>query len=361
MTRKAAKSHHRTRQKTPYENAGIMEAVFFRCSLIQLTEDQEANFDLTDEEGSYRLLPFRRSGGTSTPEERPNSYYPIYYNENDKSFSLEKTPSAVEILPIDKLGKKRVWRQTRPSLLEAVKRGDMVCKKSKGNFVIYMKDRIKEGRKPKTMWTDSKYDASSNGTMLLKDIFNGEKLFSYPKSIYTVKDTVEIVSKRGGDDIILDFFGGSGTTAHAVLELNREDGGNRKFIIVEQMDYIETVTVPRVAEVLKRSESEDDFVYVELLEWNKKFIDDLEKAKTKAEIKKVKAKIEQEAFFRYAYEPEQFDNKAFDALTEKEQKKALMDMLDMNHLYVNKGSMNDATFKVSEEDKKLNAQFYSAA
>ncbi|MEL7658948.1 MAG: hypothetical protein AAGU75_23910, partial [Bacillota bacterium] len=99
--------------------------------------------------------------GTSTPEERPNSYYPIYYDEKHKVFSLEKIDGYLEIFPIDKLGKKRVWRQTRPSFLEAVKRGDMVCKKSNGKYVIYMKDRIKEGRKPKTIWTESKYDASA--------------------------------------------------------------------------------------------------------------------------------------------------------------------------------------------------------
>jgi len=167
-------------------------------NFVRLTKEQARDFDMKDEMGEYRLLPFRRSGGTSTPAERPNSYYPIYYNEKTKGFSLENKEGFVEILPIDKLGKKRVWRQTKPSFLEAVERGDMVCKKSNGKWVVYMKDRIKEGRKPKTIWTHSKYDASANGTMLLKGMFKGEKVFSYPKSIYTIKDIIDILTERGG-------------------------------------------------------------------------------------------------------------------------------------------------------------------
>ncbi len=329
-------------------------------NFVKLTKEQELDFDKKDEDGEYRLLPFRRSGGTSTPEERPNSYYPIYFDEKNNTFSLEKKAGSIEIYPIDKLGKKRVWRQTRPSFLEAVTRGDMVCKKSSGKWVVYMKDRIKEGRKVKTIWTDSKYDASANGTMLLKNLFSGEKIFSYPKSLYTVKDTIDIVTERGGNDLILDFFAGSGTTAHAVLDLNKEDGGKRNFILCEQMSYVDSVTKERVSKVIKNN-GVGSFVYAELMEWNEQYVTAIKEADSARKLLNIYEKMKGEAFFRYDVDLSKFDEKEFEKLPLKEQKQALCECLDKNHLYVNLSEMDDATYKVSAEDKKLNKEFYQSA
>ncbi|MGC8622040.1 MAG: DNA methyltransferase [Caldisphaera sp.] len=326
-------------------------------NFIDLTEQQKLDFDEKDKEGEYRLLPFRRSGGTSTPDERPNSYYPIYYNEQKGSFSLEKQNGFVEILPIDKLGKKRVWRQTRPSFLEAVKRGDMICKKSKNRYILYMKDRIKEGRKPKTIWVDSKYDASANGTMLLKNIFGGEKLFSYPKSLFAVKDTIDIITERGGDDIILDFFAGSGTTAHAVLELNKEDKGNRQFILCEQMNYIGDVTVERIRKIMGK---ETDFIYCELMKYNQDALEKLDDAKDTKQLLSIWKDLCEKYFLDYNLEIKKFNDNLdeFNELSISNQRRILTEMLNKNQLYVNLSEIDDAQFKVSEEDKELNKKFY---
>jgi adenine-specific DNA-methyltransferase len=335
-------------------------------NLIKLTKEQELDFDKKDKTGEYRLLPFRRSGGTSTPEERPNSFYPIYYNEKKNIFSLEKKEGFVEILPIDKLGKKRVWRQTRPSFLEAAERGDMVCKKSNGKWVVYMKDRIKEGRKPKTIWTNSKYDASANGTMLLKEIFNGEKVFSYPKSLYAVKDTIDILTERGGDDIVLDFFGGSGTTADAVIKLNAEDKGNRQFILCEQMDYVGDVTVNRVRKVIKGQNC--DFIYCELMKYNEAFIERIQAAKSSKELLKIWKDMAEGSFLNWYVNPTMPEEavKDFEELGREEnglekQKRLLAALLDKNQLYVNLSEIDDAQFKVGKKDKALNKAFYGEA
>ncbi len=328
-------------------------------NFIKLTKEQELDFDKKDTVGEYRLLPFRRSGGTSTPEERPNSYYPIYFDEKNNTFSLEKKGGSIEIYPIDKLGKKRVWRQTRPSFLEAVARGDMICKKTSEKWVIYMKDRIKEGRKVKTIWADSKYDASANGTMLLKGIFSGEKLFSYPKSLYTVKDTIDIVTERGGSDIVLDFFAGSGTTAHAVLDLNKEDGGSRQFILCEQMHYVDTVTKERVAKVIKNI-GKGSFIYVELKKWNEEYMIEIQEADSSRKLLNIYEKMKKESFFRYDVDLSKFEEKEFEKLSLKEQKQILCECLDKNHLYVNLSEIDDSTYKVSVDDKKLNKEFYKA-
>lgn len=224
---------------------------------LDLTDDQAKAFGHNDDISDYRLLPFRRSGGLSTPEERPNSYYPIFYNPINGKIDIIQFEDSLPIYPIDSKGKNRVWRQTKPSLMKAVSRGDMVIKKTDEGFTVLMKDRIKEGRKPKTIWTDSKYDASTHGTVLLEKIFGETKLFSYPKALDTVIDTLSVIVKEDQEAIICDIFGGSGTTGHAVINLNREDGGARKYILVEMGTYFDAVTKPRILKVIYSKDWKD--------------------------------------------------------------------------------------------------------
>lgn len=165
------------------------------------------------------------------------------------------------------------------------------------------------------------------------------------------------------NDLVLDFFAGSGTTCAVAHKMGRQ------YIGIEQMDYIHDLPEARLKKVIAGEQGGiskevnwhggGSFVYCELLEWNQRHVNTLEKATTKKEISAVKTKMEQEQFFRYTYDPSQWNGKAFDALTIDEQKKVLLDMLDMNHLYVNKTSIAETTFAVSDEDKGLNEQFYT--
>ena len=225
----------------------------------------------------FRWRDFLRTGGLSTPQERPNSYYPIYFLPQDEHISLERiSDEQIEILPLDSNENKRVWRKTPPSFLKHVNDNEIKVERNKsGQWKVKIIDKIKKGTRPKSVWTDSKYDASSHGTKLLKNLFEGQKVFSYPKSIHAVKDIIEIFTEKEGDDIILDFFAGSGTTAHAVLELNEKDSGIRQFILVEQMDYVESVTVPRVEKVIKKQNS-GDFIYCELMQYNQTYMDKIQ-------------------------------------------------------------------------------------
>ena len=365
---------------------------------LALSTEQEGSFGEADDDGKYRFLPFRRSGGTSTPDERPNSEFSIYYSKsleniiavggertedvskiykpkyiltlNSKNELVKNNPTTflnnilddiIEILPIDILGKRRVWRWSdREAILKAAKNNEFKIVIDKEKYTIQLKDRIKAGRKPKTIWSDSKYDASANGTMLIKKMFDGEKLFSYPKSLYTVKDTVQILTNLDGDDIVLDFFGGSGTTAQAVLDLNKEDEGNRKFIICEQMDYINIVTAPRIKKVIDKN-GEGSFVYTELLKSNQQYIDDIQKAKTKKELKNLWSLMQETAFLSYKVLPQNIDNTIteFEGLTFEDQQHFLIEILDKNLLYVNQSEINDKTHNVSKYDKEMNQLFYS--
>jgi adenine-specific DNA-methyltransferase len=217
---------------------------------LDLTEEQEGDFNLEDKKGKYRLLPFRRSGGLSTPEERPNSEYPIFYYALSGKIDIEEFPGSARIMPVDSLGKRRVWRQTRPSLMKAVAEGDIVIKETAEGHTVMMKDRLKDGRKPKTVWTDSKYDSSTHGTIMIKQLFGDKEVFSYPKSLWASADTLKVMTGGDFNSDVLDFFAGSGTTGHAVVELNRDDGGRRKYILVEMGEYFESVTKPRMQKVV---------------------------------------------------------------------------------------------------------------
>src|SRR5690606_35538373 len=116
---------------------------------------------------------------------------------------------------------------------------------------------------------------TSTATSELKKMM-GEEVFKNPKNVNLLKRIVELSTTR--NDIILDYHSGSGTTAHAVLELNKEDGGNRQFIMVEQMDYIQTVTCKRVQRVIEQNGS-DEFIYLGLKKYNQAFIAQIEVAK----------------------------------------------------------------------------------
>ena len=210
-------------------------------------------YNKRDDISPYRELPFRRSGSNSRREDRPNLFYPIFYNPETKDFSLKKVNEKfVEILPRDSKGELRVWRWY-PETTEK-RFGDLVAKKRLRKYSIYVKDRIKYDRKPKSVWDASKYDASSHGTILLQRLFS-DNVFSYPKSLYTVIDSLTVMTDS--DSIIIDFFAGSGTTAHAVLELNRMDKGDRKYILVEIGDCFETVMKPRVQKIMYSQEWKD--------------------------------------------------------------------------------------------------------
>jgi len=160
--------------------------------------------------------------------------------------------------------------------------------------------------------------------------------------------------------IILDFFGGSGTTAHAVLELNKQDGGNRKFVLCEQMDYIETVTRERIRKVCE-NDQKGSFVYCELAKFNQGFIDQIQSAKNTAELWKIWGQMKKIAFLSYKLDPKNIDNNQggfWRVLSFEDQQKFLVSLLDKNLLYVPYCDMEDKSYKISEEVKKLNRRFY---
>ncbi|OPX85181.1 MAG: putative methyltransferase [Pelotomaculum sp. PtaB.Bin013] len=329
-----------------------------------LTDEQKQLYKYQDDISYYRPLPFQRSGSNSTQQARPNLYYPIFYNKNTGYIGLEKQDGSVMIEPLDVKGNKRVWRHGKESFLYAVANGDIVIKERKNKYIVYLKDRIKEGRKPKTVWVNPLYDASAYGTMLLQHMF-GKKVFSYPKSINLIKDILRLTTLD--NDLILDFFAGSGTTGHAVIELNKEDGGNRQFILCEQMNYTETVTLERIKNVIKTNGT-GSLIYFELSNYNQFFIDKIQSANDSKSLLTLWNEIAENSFLNWYVNPALPEEAVnfFIGIGQEEngvekQKRLLTELLDKNQLYVNLSEIDDERFHVSEEDKALNRLFYGDA
>lgn len=330
-------------------------------NLLPLTQDQKNKYKEGKEGEKHSWRDFLRTGGYSTPEERPNSYYPIFFNPITNDVSLDKVnKDYIEILPIDSEGKRRVWRKTPKSFLIHLELKEIkITQRDGGSYKVQIIDRIKDGMRPKSMWFDSKYDSSSHGTKLLKNIFDGEKVFSFPKSIFAVKDVISLFTNSDEENLVLDFFAGSGTTAHAVLELNKEDGGNRRFILCEQMDYVETVTSKRVKKVIENNQ-QGEFSYLELKKHNQTFIERIKTAKDADNLVKIWDEMKKRSFINYNIDIKKQEEhlEDFKTLSVEEQKQHLVEIIDKNQLYVNLSSLEDKDFACSNEEKLITKDFY---
>lgn len=223
-----------------------------------LTAEQLALYSEGDGENTFKWRDFLRTGGYSTPQERPNSFYPIYYDPISGHVSLEDFTGAETILPTDSQGKHRVWRKTPPSFLFHLNANEIRFTKNRlGEWKVQIIDRVKAGTRPKSVWTGAKFDASSHGTKLIKNLFEETPDFSFPKSVHAVFDALYINTASKPEATVMDFFAGSGTTAHAVIALNRSDNGERKYALVEQGSYFDTVIQPRIQKIVFSSDWKD--------------------------------------------------------------------------------------------------------
>ncbi|MCU0770493.1 MAG: site-specific DNA-methyltransferase [Verrucomicrobia bacterium] len=205
--------------------------------------------------------PFKRSGTAESNfrKGRPNSFYAVLADpETKKVVGLEPRPDGdyptgptedgrIRIYPVGEQEEERVWRRSYESALGLLREGKLVCSDA---MTVYQ--LIEAGDRTPALfsnWVDRRYNAGTYGANLLADIIGKHNPFAYPKSIHTVGDAL-FAGRLEDDNVCLDFFGGSGTTGHAVINLNREDGEQRKFIIVEMGEHFDTVLVPRIQKVM---------------------------------------------------------------------------------------------------------------
>jgi len=229
---------------------------------LERSSKQKARYKEEDERGRFEWVNFRKHGGLR--EEARSMFYPIYATSSGLSripkmtwdkekkewIALEQPREGEEVLlPIDEQGQERRWKWTSERFREN-KQEAKVDSDRHGQLAIYIKSRMpEEGVTPHTWWDKKEYSATDHGTRTLKDLFGEHGLFSYPKSVDLVKDCLRAAA-LDPSCIALDFFAGSGTTGHAVINFNRDDGEHRKYILVEMADYFDTVLLPRIKKVV---------------------------------------------------------------------------------------------------------------
>ena len=197
-----------------------------------------------DDNGKFRLLELRKRGGPDTRKDRPNMYYPFYVNPETGKVSLEQSDYySVEALPVKSNGDDGRWRWGKET---AAKNIEYLYGKQVGNkYNIYEKDYLEDGDgarrvRPKSVLAGAAY-STDVATKEYRAIM-GRVEFSNPKPVAMIKDLIEYATNPNEQSIIMDFFSGSATLAHAVMQLNAEDGGNRRFICVQIPELCEEDT-----------------------------------------------------------------------------------------------------------------------
>ncbi len=200
----------------------------FELGGFPLTEEDEARFSEEDEKGKYSVLQMRKTGNADRREDRPSMYYPVI------------DPDGNDVYPIGPGGYESRWRFGLQTYEQYRIQNLIVWKKRTANgkevWAPYVKFYL-EGRekRPSPLWTD--IEGNKKATIELKEIL-GDKVFDNPKPTQLIRKILEITTEKDKGDIILDFFAGSCTTAHAIIEQNELDDGDRKYICVQMAERV---------------------------------------------------------------------------------------------------------------------------
>lgn len=213
-------------------------------------------------ESSPDVRPLRNvsSGKNHYRNSAKNCFYPIFVKDGQiigfgdvceddfhpSSINVKKEDGIIEVYPIDPAGQESKWnfaRHTVDSIKDELK-AEFNTKKQEWDII-----RTKYKFRYKSLWSDKRYSANSWGSAILNHIIP-DSTFLYPKSIFNVKDSIDASLSNKKEGLIIDYFAGSGTTAHATIALNREDNGNRKYILIEQGEYFNTVIKPRIQKII---------------------------------------------------------------------------------------------------------------
>lgn len=332
--------------------AQIHETIIFyaknkeRAILNKAFIEDTSNYAYEDSRGNYKTQLIRKWGSNSRREDRPNLFYEVEFEGN-------------KVLPILPNGDDGCWRWSKNRLEEAIKNDMVVSLEKDGRTELYEKIYKGDGKKQTvfTSWIDESF--SGQGTKVLEEIFK-EKVFDYPKPEQLVKKFIDLTTDDG--DIVLDYHLGSGTTAAVAHKMNRQ------YIGIEQMDYIETVSVKRLEKVIEGeqggiSKSVDwqgggSFVYCELKNDAQDFKNTVLEARESETLSQLFEQAKKSSFLSYRVDPKKLKKSAFEKLSLAEQKQVLLELVDNNNLYVNYSEIDDSGYGISLEEKKLNRDFY---
>ena len=196
----------------------------FEFNPLPMGEDDLSIYDQEDVRGRYLLRSLRRTGGENRREDRPTMFFPVYAPDGTAVYPL--APEGWESRWV--CGQAKYEEMSRDDLIEWKK----VAKGGVERWQVYQKHYIGEALKySSNSWSD--IDGNKKATRELNEIFGGRKVFDHPKPVSLLERIVQIATSKYGCDIVMDFFAGSATTAHAVLNINRQDDGDRRFVLVQ--------------------------------------------------------------------------------------------------------------------------------
>ena len=255
----------------------------------------------------------------------------------------------------------RCWRTSIEKFLEMVSE-NRIWFGEKGDSVPRIKrflSEVKDGIVSQTIWKYEEVSHTQEAIQNLNKLF-GEKVFGTPKPEKLIQRIIHLGSEEG--DIILDFFMGSGSTQAVAHKMNRQ------YIGIEQMDYIETVSVERLKKVIEGEQggiSKDvkwqgggSFVYCELKNDAQDFLNMVENALSSEELVELLEKVKKSSFLSYRVDAKKLHKEEFNNLSLFEQKQLLVELIDQNNLYVNYCDIDDVDNNISEKEKQLNKMFY---
>jgi adenine-specific DNA-methyltransferase len=219
----------------------------------KIVSDDISKYNKEDSDGKYTLLKLAKWGNTARKEDRPSMHFPII------------APDGSEVLPIAPDGSDGRWRVGKVRMQELVNSGLVEFQRKNDQWQAYEKIYFDSDKNKVVKARSIIYDLANtaDASNALTEIFGSKDQFDTPKPVELIKFLI----KHSCDDeaIVLDSYAGSGTTGHAVLDLNKEDDGNRKFILVEMEDNIaKDITAERVKRAIKKYDYKDGFEYCEL-------------------------------------------------------------------------------------------------
>ena len=233
---------------------------------LRWTKKQLKKYSEEDEKGKFGWRPLRKSGGPNTHREAsPRLFYPLFvknnqiripkmkWNDVTREYEILESLSQHEkdVWPINSNNEHMTWGFGVETLEEKLLSSELsATTDAEGSVRIRFKRYLnKDGTLPTTWWSNKEYSATAHGTRFLTNMLGNALAFLFPKSIHLVQDCLR-ASSLGKKDTVLDYFAGSGTTAHATINLNRQDDGTRKYILVEVGHHFDSVLKPRVKKAI---------------------------------------------------------------------------------------------------------------
>ena len=268
------------------------------------------------------------------------------------------TPSGRKVLPPDGYS----WRFSKERFEELLADNRVYFGKDGNSAPSYKRflSEVKDGVVAQTLWTYQEVGHNQDAKKEIKSLFDGQAAFGTPKPEKLIQRVLQIGSNE--NDLVLDFFMGSATTQSVAHKMNRQ------YIGIEQMDYIETVSVERLKKVIAGEQggiSKDvnwsgggSFVYAELKNDAQDFKNAIFEVTTTEELLELFELAKKSSFLSYRIDPKKLKKNEFSQLSLAEQKQILSEIIDNNNLYVNYSDIDDSDYQISAEDKKLNHAFY---